>query len=143
MGLPRNHQDMLGGIHPLGKGTAMVAAPLKPTATLPGSRVPVDWVKSMPIAIKADGTGGGKYLVTDVLGLGGMGAVVRVERTTDRQVFALKYCTDNDPNWLRRFAREVRLMQAISHEHVVTIVDADLNHTPPYFLMPLAIGSLE
>jgi hypothetical protein len=84
----------------------------------------------------------GLYLVVDHVGEGGMGVVLKV-RNQAGDFLALKYCADPEPEQRRRFAREVRVMQGISHPNVMPVVDADLSHDPPYFVMPLAVGSLQ
>jgi serine/threonine protein kinase len=97
----------------------------------------------MPVSI-SDGTVlNYKYRVINSIGMGGMGAVVRVMRLADSCELALKYCTENDPESLKRFTREVRIMQGISHPHVIRVIDADLSASPPYFVMPLATDSLQ
>src|SRR5262245_12112406 len=83
------------------------------------------------------------YRVIRKLGSGGMGAVLLVERVADGEEFALKYCTATDNDALRRFAREVRAMERVSHPNVVPVLDSDLDHVPPYFVMPVAEGSLD
>jgi len=82
----------------------------------------------------------GQYLVVAHLGQGGMGAVLRVKDQWDRE-WALKYC-DND-SFRLRFAREVRMMTNVQSQHVIQILGYNLDHVPPYFLMPLAQGSIE
>jgi len=84
---------------------------------------------------------GGRYRVVRAIGAGGMGAVVEVERLDDGRRLALKRCRLAGA-WRKRFAREVRLMQRVKHAHVVPVVAADLKADPPYFVMPLAEGSL-
>src|SRR3954470_6039944 len=83
----------------------------------------------------------GQYVVRGLLGRGGMGSVLKVERLSDCKTFALKYCHLAGAE-LKRFEREVRIMQRVRHPHVVPILFSDLEHTPPYFLMPMAEGSL-
>jgi serine/threonine protein kinase len=83
----------------------------------------------------------GRFLVRESIGRGGMGSVLRVERPDDPRPLALKYCHLSGAE-LKRFEREVRIMQRLKHPHVVPIVDANLEHSPPYFVMPLAEGSL-
>ena len=85
---------------------------------------------------------GGQYEVLDVLGHGGMGVVLRVRRKRDRKELALKYCNVAADEAIRRFAREVRAMQEISHPNVMRVLDVNLESDPPYFVMPLAVGSL-
>jgi serine/threonine protein kinase len=70
-----------------------------------------------------------------------MGSVLRVVRRSDARPLALKYCHLAGPE-RKRFEREVRLMERVRHPHVVPIVHANLEHSPPYFVMPLAEGSL-
>lgn len=83
----------------------------------------------------------GEFLVKGEIGRGGMGSVLRVQRRTDGKMLALKYCHLEGAE-LKRFEREVRIMERVAHPHVVPIVDANLGHNPPYFVMPLAEGSL-
>src|SRR4051812_6626336 len=83
----------------------------------------------------------GQYVVRGLLGRGGMGSVLKVERVWDCKTLALKYCHLAGAE-LKRFEREVRIMQRVRHPHVVPILFSDLEHTPPYFLMPMAEGSL-
>lgn len=85
---------------------------------------------------------GGRYRVRREIGAGGMGTVLEVERLTDGKALALKYCRAAGAG-LKRFAREVRLMARVRHPNVVPVIDADLTASPPYFVMPLAVGSLE
>jgi serine/threonine protein kinase len=70
-----------------------------------------------------------------------MGSVLRVVRQSDIRPLALKFCHMAGPE-LKRFEREVRLMERVRHPHVVPVVHANLEHSPPYFVMPLAEGSL-
>jgi serine/threonine protein kinase len=83
----------------------------------------------------------GRFVVRGMIGRGGMGTVLKVERPGDGRALALKYCHLSGAE-LKRFEREVRIMQRVRHPHVVPIVGANLEHSPPYFLMPMAEGSL-
>jgi serine/threonine protein kinase len=83
----------------------------------------------------------GQYRVHREIGRGGMGAVLEVEGVDDGQPYALKWCRLGG-SWLKRFAREVRLMERVRHRHVVPVLGSNLNTSPPYFVMPLAEGSL-
>lgn len=66
---------------------------------------------------------------------GGMGALLFVKNGEGRAV--LKFCKLTDPEMTARFRREVKLMQMFSgNSYVMQIIDADLDHTPPYFVMP-------
>jgi len=48
----------------------------------------------------------------------------------------MKYCREEDEEPLARFKREVRLLQEFQgNSKVVEIVEANLNHIPPYYIM--------
>jgi serine/threonine protein kinase len=84
----------------------------------------------------------GRYLVRREIGRGGMGSVLEVESLADGRPYALKWCRLGGP-WLKRFAREVRLMERVRHPNVMPVLDSNLSASPPYFVMPLAVGSVE
>jgi serine/threonine protein kinase len=69
---------------------------------------------------------------------GGMGSVLLVhDLVTNQGPFALKYCREDTEEHLSRFRREVRLMQSFAgNQRVVQLVNADLAHDPPFFVMP-------
>jgi serine/threonine protein kinase len=69
---------------------------------------------------------------------GGMGAVLFVRRinvaSPKRRV--LKYCKDTAEEAIKRFKREVRLMNDFKgNNKVVQVVYSNLDHDPPYFVM--------
>lgn len=81
----------------------------------------------------------GKYRITGLCSSdGGMGTVLFVSpiaAPAERRV--LKYCNYSDDEITNRFRREVRVMQQFSgNPYVVPILDANLEHSPPYFVMP-------
>lgn len=82
----------------------------------------------------------GEYNVINKIGEGGFGEVFKVEK--NGQYFALKICSKGDEDELKRFNRESRLMDFIKHDNVINILDSDLTHKPPFFVMPLCDGSL-
>lgn len=81
---------------------------------------------------------GGKYKIIRELGQGGMGIVFHAKNINDQYDCAIKFCNSLDESELRRFDREVRIMATISHKNVMPIWEANLLHSPPYFVMPLA-----
>lgn len=85
----------------------------------------------------------GAYRMLGKLGSGGMGAVLEVESLSEGERYALKYCTEDDEISVRRFAREVRAMERVAHPNVVPVLGRDLDNDPPFFLMPIANGSLD
>jgi len=69
---------------------------------------------------------------------GGMGVIVSVTPLDKRFQYrvVLKYCRDTDEEQLKRFRREVRLLGSFKgNSKVVQIVDQNLDHDPPYFVM--------
>lgn len=70
----------------------------------------------------------GKYKLMDVLGQGGMGAVLKAESTTLRRTVALKVmATDlHDDGIARaRFEREIAFSASLDHPNIVRAIDAD------------------
>jgi serine/threonine protein kinase len=83
-----------------------------------------------------------RYEIMRPIGQGGMGRVVEVRRIGHGLHLALKYCDSRSPR-RKRMVREVRLLQSLDHAHLVPVLDANLDHDPPYFIMPLALSTLE
>tara|TARA_R110002072_G_scaffold299632_1_gene475497 strand:- start:78335 stop:80536 length:2202 start_codon:yes stop_codon:yes gene_type:complete len=70
----------------------------------------------------------GKYKLMDVLGQGGMGAVLKAESTTLRREVALKVMATNlhDDGIARaRFEREIAFSASLNHPNIVRAIDAD------------------
>lgn len=82
----------------------------------------------------------GEYNVVDKIGEGGFGEVFTVEKNGD--TYALKICSSTDDEDLRRFNREIRLLESVNHENVIDILDSDFKNVPPFFVMPLCQGAL-
>lgn len=81
----------------------------------------------------------GKYQVRGLCSnAGGMGTLYYVTPIgTEAPTMVLKVCKLADPEMLARFRREVRVMQEfVGNSYVVPILDANLDHEPPYFVMP-------
>ena len=81
----------------------------------------------------------GKYRVDRVCSdSGGMGAILHVTQLIDPPEYplVLKYCRKPDEEHLKRFRREVRLLNEFSgNSKVVQIEDKNLSADPPYFVM--------
>ena len=81
----------------------------------------------------------GKYRVEGVCSsIGGMGEILHVIQLAGAPAFplVLKYCKDTDEEQLKRFRREVRLLNGFkSNSKVVQIWDQNLDADPPYFVM--------
>ncbi|KLK89779.1 hypothetical protein AA309_29540 [Microvirga vignae] len=83
------------------------------------------------------------------LGSGGFGVVDLVQDDSGAQ-FARKtfHVLQSLPpeivqNVRRRFAREARTQMGIRHRNIVPVVGGELGQDPPYYLMPVAVSSLQ
>lgn len=77
------------------------------------------------------------------LGRGGMGMVYRARQRSLERPVALKLLSPelaSDPNFSRRFAREARLLAALSHPGIVTIYDSGEAGGYFYLLMEFVDG---
>lgn len=88
------------------------------------------------------------YTVGGEIGRGGFGIVFQATGD-DGQSYAVKklnpaaFQQQDHAMLIKRFEREVRYQQQVDHPNVVPVVDAFLGDTPPWFVMPLASGSLK
>ncbi len=70
---------------------------------------------------------------------GGMGRILFVTDTTEElpAPIVLKYCKADSSEILKRFRREVRLLSGFQgNKRIVQILAHNLEHDPPYFVMP-------
>lgn len=90
---------------------------------------------------------GGRYHVTAKLGEGGMGLVYKAnDRKLDSEVVikAPRRVMLEDPEFVKRFAREIRSLVKLSHPHIVKVTDVGQHDGLPYAVMQyLSGGSLE
>jgi eukaryotic-like serine/threonine-protein kinase len=80
------------------------------------------------------------------LGSGGFGNVYEASRDGDATEYAVKFLDDQaceNAEAVARFKREVKLQRGLDHPHIVSIVDADVDATSPFFVMPRADRSLQ
>jgi serine/threonine protein kinase/WD40 repeat protein len=85
----------------------------------------------------------GPYQVTEVVGRGGMGVVLRAFDPSLHRFVAIKVLAPQLATSLAariRFAREARAAAAISHEHVVAIHGVDEANGLPYLVMEYVAG---
>jgi len=85
----------------------------------------------------------GVYEVIEVVGQGGMGAVLRAFDTKLSRVVAVKVMSPDlaaNPTAVKRFLREATTAAAVHHDHVVTIHAVDDSHQPPYLVMEFVEG---
>jgi eukaryotic-like serine/threonine-protein kinase len=86
---------------------------------------------------------GGRYLLLNVLGTGGMSTVWRASdqalgREVAVKVLSPQYATD--PGFRARFEREARHVAALSHPRLVTVFDYGVEGTTPFIIMELIAG---
>jgi serine/threonine protein kinase len=90
-------------------------------------------------APEAGQTLAGKYLVEEVLGVGGMGIVVSARHLQLDQKVAIKYLLPAallNPEVVERFAREARAAAKIRGEHVARVIDVgQFDDGAPYMVM--------
>lgn len=84
-----------------------------------------------------------KYTHIEKIGEGGLAEVWRVEDQLKR-VWALKKLREgqNDKE-AARFRQEVRIQRRLNHDGIVEVVSANITVDRPFYIMPLATGSLE
>ena len=85
----------------------------------------------------------GEYEVIEVVGRGGMGAVLRAFETKLSRIVAVKVMAPElaaNPMAVKRFLREATTAAAVHHEHVVTIHAIDPDHRPPFLVMQYVDG---
>lgn len=85
----------------------------------------------------------GTYLLKEVLGRGGMGAVFRAEHLILKKEFALKLLAANqisETNW-KRFTLEARAIAKMDHPSIVKIHNMGVDQSgAPYYAMDLLTG---
>ena len=83
------------------------------------------------------------------LGSGGFGVVDLVTASDGvqyaRKTFAVAHnlSTTLTENVRKRFVREARIQSGVRHANIVPVLYAELSANPPYYLMPVALGSLQ
>ena len=81
----------------------------------------------------------GKYVIEEVLGVGGMGVVVSAKHVALDQKVAIKYLLPAallNPEVVERFAREARAAAKIRGEHVARVIDVgQFDDGAPYMVM--------
>jgi hypothetical protein len=85
----------------------------------------------------------GHYEVRDVVGMGGMGIVLRAFDEKLHRVVAIKVLAPHlatSATARRRFVREAQAAAAVRNDHVINIHAVEENHDPPYLVMEYIQG---
>lgn len=82
------------------------------------------------------------YIDEEEIGIGGFGRVLRCVRAADGQPYARKFLNVHDEMSIKRFQREVRILQGLSHRGIIQIIDSHIEKAPYWFIMPLYSNSL-
>lgn len=85
----------------------------------------------------------GNYILTDKLGQGGMGMVLKAEHRRMKRVVALKVLSPTvvkTPELLQRFQREVEAAARLTHKNIVAAFDADEASGIHYLVMEFVPG---
>src|SRR5260221_2836442 len=86
---------------------------------------------------------GGRYVLLDVLGVGGMSTVWRGRDEVLGREVAVKILSPQyaaDAAFRARFEREARHAAALSHPRLVTVFDCGVDGTTPFIVMELVAG---
>jgi hypothetical protein len=86
---------------------------------------------------------GGRYVLGEVLGTGGMATVWRARDEVLGRDVAVKVLSPQyaaDPGFLARFEREARHAARLSHPRLVTVFDCGVEETMPFIVMELVAG---
>ncbi|TLY51693.1 MAG: serine/threonine protein kinase, partial [Gammaproteobacteria bacterium] len=80
----------------------------------------------------------GSYVITERLVAGGMAKVYRARQASTGREVAVKVLTlDADPDLRARFEHEARVLAALQHPHILSLIDAGREGEWLYLVMPL------
>jgi serine/threonine protein kinase len=94
-------------------------------------------------SVTAGDTVGGRYVVEEVLGKGGMGVVVAARHEPLGHRVAMKLMSRTvaaNAEALERFSREARVIASLESDHVVRVTDFGMHAGAPYMVMELLTG---
>jgi len=86
----------------------------------------------------------GPYELISPIGAGGMGEVFRARDTRLNREVAIKVLPKDfatDPDRLRRFEQEAKILAALNHPNILTIHDAGVHEGTPYLVSELLEGN--
>ncbi|MFK7777167.1 MAG: protein kinase, partial [Gimesia sp.] len=85
-----------------------------------------------------------KYVILDLIDVGGMGMVFKAIHRTMNRVVAIKMITQNllsSPEQVQRFKREVRVAATLEHSNIVRSYDADQANGAHFLVMEYVRGA--
>ena len=84
----------------------------------------------------------GRYRVVEQIGSGGVSVVYRAEHMELGRQVALKvlHTECRNENWAKRFEREAKALAALTHPHIVTLIDYGMCAGKPFLVMELLEG---
>ncbi len=85
----------------------------------------------------------GKYKLLEIIGQGGMGAVLKAEQSPVKRFVALKVMAKellSDENAISRFQREIQLAASLNHPNIVAALDAGLIGDRYFLVMEFVQG---
>ncbi len=115
------------------KETAQIHGDTSPTATPRPDAAPSDWI----------GRQLGKYTITGVLGVGGMGVVLRGHDATLERDVAIKLLPQElseDPVALNRFLTEAKSAGKLNHPNTITLYEIGQTEATHYQAMEVVTG---
>jgi serine/threonine-protein kinase len=110
------------------------------TAAQPAQPLPAATVRAVPDAPLREL---GRYRIHQRLGRGGMATVYRAHDPQAGRDIAIKFLHASmceDPDARSRFLREAHAAGALSHPHIVAVLDVDESESRPFIAMELVIG---
>lgn len=85
----------------------------------------------------------GKYNIFNTIGTGGMAKIYLAEKKETGEKVAIKEIMPQiaqDEEFIKRFVREIKIMQSLSHPNILPIYDACLGPEEYYIVMPYLSG---
>jgi hypothetical protein len=81
-----------------------------------------------------------RYVGGEEIARGGMGRVIEATDTLLARTVAVKEALTDDPETLRRFARETRITARLEHPSIVPVYDAGSDPSAPFYVMRRVTG---
>lgn len=85
----------------------------------------------------------GRYLIEEVIGVGGMAVVYKATEITENRTVAVKILKDeyaDNEDFVRRFINEAKAISVLNHINIVKVYDASVSDTVKYMVMEYIDG---